>query len=164
LGFLKSRIIILSVEHSPRTVTLYPTDLDERRVNWHDDGGWNSKPLAVERYGHAVVSRARRNDAAFRLSTGKRQKAIQRPSFLKGAGHLQVIQLEEDAVSRHLAYGLRIGTGRAVDAALNAPPRGLDIFQGDHGIEIEPDPRRGQELIWRVSFAGREISFRVGSG
>ena len=110
----------------------HATDLDQRRVQGHDNGCRCIESLAVESHGHAMVARTGGNHAAHSLVLRERQQAVESSSFLERAGHLQVVEFKKYSTPRYLADSFRIGKRRKIDLVLDPLAGFFDVDKSNH--------------------------------
>jgi hypothetical protein len=84
-----------------------------------------------------VIAGARGDHAALGLFRRECQEPVERATFLKRTGHLQVFKLEKNPVAGHSADGLGVGERREVNLLLD-PFAGLfDVDERDHAARLE---------------------------
>jgi hypothetical protein len=123
---------VLAVEHHLGAVPARRGDLGERRPFRHHDDRRDAEAGGVEGDGEAVVARAGRDHAPAALGRRELEQQVRRATLLERAGHLQILQLDEDARPGELGERLRVGAGGLGDRAGDAL-RGLpDVGDVDH--------------------------------
>jgi hypothetical protein len=80
-----------------------------------------------------VVARAGRDDAALRLLRSQQEKAVESAAFLERTGHLEIVELEKNAVASEPAHGFRVSARGKINPAANPLARRRDVIEGDLG-------------------------------
>ncbi len=152
-GFLAGLVVVGAVQDDLRAEAAGGLHFDERRGERHHDDGADAALGGVMRDALGVIAGAGGDDAASGLLGGERGDVVECAALLEAAGHLQVFELEEDALAGLAGEGLRARAGRVVDGAVEALARGGDVgeckrrrFGGAHVSIVDGEEVSGCKL------------------
>ena len=97
-GFGASLVIIGTVKHDLGAKAASCLHLYQRRCEGHHNHRANTSACSVVSHTLRMVAGAGGDDAAAGLLRRQHGNAVQRSTLLEGSGHLQIFQLEEDAL------------------------------------------------------------------
>jgi hypothetical protein len=135
-GLSVGLVVVGAVEHDPGAVAAGVGHLHDRGGLGHEDRRLHLEPARVIGDGLGVVAGAGGDEATLALGGGEGEELVERPPLLVGAGHLQVVELQERLRPGEARQGLGARAGGEVDLVADASARLLDVLQGDHeGVE-----------------------------
>ncbi len=131
-GFLTGFIVIRAGQNYFRAVAARGGHFHERRGQRHADLRLDAALGGVIRHGLGMVARRCGDHAAPALLFREQKDLVQRAAFLERAGHLQILQLQEDSISSLLRKFFGVHKGRNHNRAPDAFPRILDGSKRHH--------------------------------
>src|SRR5690606_1498704 len=108
-----------------------PRDLDERGVLRHDDGRRDAEPPRMIGDALRVVAGRRGDGSPFPLLGRQALEDVGGAALLEGAGHLEVLELDENLRPGELAEGDGAAARRLRNQRADPLPRLEDVVRGD---------------------------------
>ena len=130
-GLFIGLVVVGSVKNDLGAEATGRGDLDQRRRERHHDEGANASRGRMIGDSLSMIAGAGGDDAQGSLLRSEQSDAVQCAALLERAGHLQVLELEEDLLAGECGERLRVRAGRVIDRAAQPLPRGRHVGEAD---------------------------------
>jgi len=129
-GFVAGLVVAGSVENDLCSVGPCGGYLDLRSGKGHDDLGADAALRGVEGYALGMIAGTGGDNSALALGFAEGEQLVERAALFKGAGALEILELEVQGQSGKLGEVMRELAGRNVNGVLDARARGLNADRG----------------------------------